>query len=165
MLDGSPRSASCTASTPVLCGLLTRDGFSRLLHEHPDICARFMVMLAMRIGDRLRDNTLKALRRDDARHERRDQALGLRRLSGGGGLPAAPRHPLALPVHVVATVHGGLSTRASTNSRSLRRFRYWRGVSLQCLGHAQRHHGTLGAARHGLAHMGLRRRRGCRPAI
>lgn len=62
MLDGSPRSASCTASTPVLCGLLTRDGFSRLLHEHPDICARFMVMLAMRIGDRLRDNTLKLKR-------------------------------------------------------------------------------------------------------
>lgn len=62
MLDGSPRSASCTASTPVLCAILTRDGFSRLLHGHPDICARFTVMLAMRIGDRLRDNTMKLKR-------------------------------------------------------------------------------------------------------
>jgi CRP/FNR family transcriptional regulator, cyclic AMP receptor protein len=62
MLDGSPRSASCTASTPVLCGMLTRNGYARLLKEHPEICARFTIMLAMRIGDRLRDNTLKLKR-------------------------------------------------------------------------------------------------------
>ena len=62
MLDGSPRSASCTASTPVLCGIMTREGFSRLLQDHPDISARFTIMLAMRMGERLRDNTLKLKR-------------------------------------------------------------------------------------------------------
>lgn len=62
MLDGSPRSASCTSSTRVLCGILSREGFSRLLNDHPDVCARFTVMLAMRIGERLRDNTLKLKR-------------------------------------------------------------------------------------------------------
>jgi CRP-like cAMP-binding protein len=62
LFDGSPRSASCTACTPVLSAILTREGMTRLLHDHPAVCARFTMMLAMRIGQRLRDNTDKLKR-------------------------------------------------------------------------------------------------------
>lgn len=62
LFDGSPRSASCTACTPVLSAILTREGMARLLRDHPEVCARFTMMLAMRIGQRLRDNTEKLKR-------------------------------------------------------------------------------------------------------
>jgi len=62
LLDGAPRSASCTACTPVLCAILTREGLGRLLQDHPAVCARFTMMLATRIGERLRDNTDKLKR-------------------------------------------------------------------------------------------------------
>lgn len=62
LFDGSPRSASCTACTPVVCGILTRQGLARLLQDHPEVAARFTIMLAMGIGERLRDNTDKLKR-------------------------------------------------------------------------------------------------------
>ena len=62
LFDGAPRSATCTACTPVLCGILTRQGLARLLREHPQVAARFIIMLAMGIGERLRDNTDKLRR-------------------------------------------------------------------------------------------------------
>lgn len=62
LFDGAPRSASCTACTPVLCAILTRQGLGRMLHDHPAICARFTMALAAGIGQRLRDNTDKLKR-------------------------------------------------------------------------------------------------------
>lgn len=62
LFDGAPRSASCTACTPLLCAILTREGLGRMLQGHPGICARFTMMLATRIGQRLRDNTDKLKR-------------------------------------------------------------------------------------------------------
>ncbi|MDT8990163.1 cyclic nucleotide-binding domain-containing protein [Curvibacter sp. APW13] len=62
LFDGAPRSASCTACTPVLAAILTRAGLGRLLQEHPAICARFTMALAAGIGQRLRDNTDKLKR-------------------------------------------------------------------------------------------------------
>ena len=54
-----------------------------------------------------------------------------------------------------------LSTRARTNSRSLRRLRYWRGVSLTASLARQRDDGALRAPRDRAAHVG--QRRGARP--
>lgn len=62
LFDGAPRSASCTACTPVLAAILTRAGLARLLQEHPAICARFTMALAAGVGQRLRDNTDKLKR-------------------------------------------------------------------------------------------------------
>ena len=59
LIDGQPRSASCTASTKLRCAILTRDAMEELLKDHPRIGAKLMMAIAMRIGDRLRDNTEK----------------------------------------------------------------------------------------------------------
>lgn len=59
LIDGLPRSASCTASTDLECAVLTRDNITDLLQQHPAICAKLMMAISMRIGDRLRDNTNK----------------------------------------------------------------------------------------------------------
>jgi CRP-like cAMP-binding protein len=59
LIDGLPRSASCTASTDLSCAVLGRDGVLQLLKDEPGICAKLMIAIAMRIGERLRDNTDK----------------------------------------------------------------------------------------------------------
>lgn len=59
LIDGLARSASCTASTDLQCAVLTRESILRLLDDHPKICAKLMIAISMRIGDRLRDNTGK----------------------------------------------------------------------------------------------------------
>ncbi len=59
LLDGLPRSASCTAETDLCCAMLTRRGLLKLLKDDPKVGAKLMMAIAMRIGDRLRDNTRK----------------------------------------------------------------------------------------------------------
>lgn len=59
LIDGLPRSASCTASSPVCCAILNREGMQQLLGDDPSIGAKLVMAIAMRIGDRLRDNTEK----------------------------------------------------------------------------------------------------------
>ncbi|MBK7657090.1 MAG: hypothetical protein IPJ18_20800 [Betaproteobacteria bacterium] len=48
-----------TASTKLRCAILTREAMEELLKDHPKIGAKLMMAIAMRIGDRLRDNTEK----------------------------------------------------------------------------------------------------------
>lgn len=59
LLDGLPRSASCTASSDLNCAILTRAGMQQLLTDDPRTGAKLMMAIAMRIGERLRDNTDK----------------------------------------------------------------------------------------------------------
>ncbi len=59
LLDGQPRSATCTACTDLRCAVLTREAMMRLLQDDPRIGAKLMMAMAMRISDRLRDNTDK----------------------------------------------------------------------------------------------------------
>lgn len=59
LIDGLPRSASCTAETELCCAMLTRRGMLALLKDDPKVGAKLMMAIAMRIGDRLRDNTKK----------------------------------------------------------------------------------------------------------
>jgi CRP-like cAMP-binding protein len=59
LIDGLPRSASCTASSDIRCAILTREGMLQLLKDDPRIGAKLMMAISMRIGDRLRDNTEK----------------------------------------------------------------------------------------------------------
>lgn len=59
LIDGLPRSASCTASTDLSCAVLSRESLMQLLKDEPRICAKLMMAIAMRMGDRLRDNTDK----------------------------------------------------------------------------------------------------------
>jgi CRP-like cAMP-binding protein len=59
LIDGLPRSASCTASSDLYCVLLTRERMQQLLKDDPGLGAKLMMAIAMRIGARLRDNTEK----------------------------------------------------------------------------------------------------------
>jgi CRP-like cAMP-binding protein len=59
LLDGEPRSASCTASADVLCAILTREALDLLLSEAPAVAAKFMMAVSLRIARRLRDSTEK----------------------------------------------------------------------------------------------------------
>ena len=59
LIDGLPRSASCTASSDLHCVVLTREGMLQLLKDEPNLGAKLMMAIAMRIAARLRDNTQK----------------------------------------------------------------------------------------------------------
>lgn len=54
LLDGSPRSVSCTALSAVQAAGLSRQGMENLMAEQPVVAAKLLVVLATRIADRLR---------------------------------------------------------------------------------------------------------------
>jgi CRP-like cAMP-binding protein len=56
LIDGSPRSASCTAMTDLRCAILTRRDLNRLLDEEPRAAAKLMMAISIRIAERMRDN-------------------------------------------------------------------------------------------------------------
>ena len=59
LIDGLPRSASCTASSDLQCVILTREAMLQLLTDDPKMGAKLMIAIAMRVAGRLRDNTQK----------------------------------------------------------------------------------------------------------
>ncbi|MBU6258759.1 MAG: cyclic nucleotide-binding domain-containing protein [Burkholderiales bacterium] len=54
LLDGAPRSTTCTALAPVQAAVLTRGALEQLLEENPRVAAKLMIALAKRMADRLR---------------------------------------------------------------------------------------------------------------
>ena len=59
LVDKEPRSASCTASTDVLCAILTRDALQALIEASPAIGAKLLLAIAANLAERLRDNVRK----------------------------------------------------------------------------------------------------------
>ena len=59
LLDGSPRSATCTATTEVVVAVLTRTALMRLLKEEPRVAARLLLAISTRLAQRLRETTRK----------------------------------------------------------------------------------------------------------
>ena len=59
LLDGAPRSASCTAVSDVRSAILTRDALNQLLDDDPRTAAKLMLAISVRIAERLRDNQEK----------------------------------------------------------------------------------------------------------
>jgi CRP/FNR family transcriptional regulator, cyclic AMP receptor protein len=55
LVDGAARSATCTASTDVRCAVLTRGALEALIAEQPATAAKFMIAVAKRLAERLRD--------------------------------------------------------------------------------------------------------------
>jgi len=55
LIDGSPRSASCTALTDLRCAILTRADLNRLLDDDPRTAAKLMMAISLRIAERMRD--------------------------------------------------------------------------------------------------------------
>jgi CRP/FNR family transcriptional regulator, cyclic AMP receptor protein len=59
IVDGEPRSASCTATTDVRAAILSRGALELLINEQPAIGAKFMMSISLRIAERLRDTADK----------------------------------------------------------------------------------------------------------
>ncbi len=54
LIDGSARSATCLAATPLQAAGLTRTALQRLIDDNPRVGAKLMVGLCQRLADRLR---------------------------------------------------------------------------------------------------------------
>lgn len=61
LIDHVPRSASCTASSDVVCAILTRDGIEALIREQPSTAAHLLLSVSAHIAERLR-NTSRQLK-------------------------------------------------------------------------------------------------------
>lgn len=59
VIDGSPRSATCTANTDITVGILTRTALMRLLRDDPGVGSRLLLAITKRMADRLRETTRK----------------------------------------------------------------------------------------------------------
>lgn len=56
LLDGLPRSATCTVTRDLLGASLSRSAMEVLAHDHPQVAARLMTAICERLVQRLRDN-------------------------------------------------------------------------------------------------------------
>ena len=54
LLDGSPRSASCTTISAVQAAALSRQGLERLIDQQPRVAVKLLIGLGSRTGERLR---------------------------------------------------------------------------------------------------------------
>jgi CRP/FNR family transcriptional regulator, cyclic AMP receptor protein len=59
VLDGSPRSATCTATTQIYAAVLSRTALMRLLKDEPRVGSRLLLAISKRMADRLRETTRK----------------------------------------------------------------------------------------------------------
>ena len=59
VLDGSPRSATCSANTQIYAAVLSRTALARLLKDEPRVGAKLLLAISKRMADRLRETTRK----------------------------------------------------------------------------------------------------------
>ncbi|MDB5826519.1 MAG: hypothetical protein JWQ73_739 [Variovorax sp.] len=56
LLDGAPRSATCTALTDLKLATLSREALMTLIDGHPTVSARLLLAISKGLSDRLRDS-------------------------------------------------------------------------------------------------------------
>ena len=61
LIDGEPRSATCTAGTDLTVALLTRDGLKQLMDEKPGVAARLLLAVSKCLSDYVRDANRKLM--------------------------------------------------------------------------------------------------------
>lgn len=59
ILDGAPRSATCTAATDLQVAVLTREALQELIKGNAPVAARLMLAVSKRLSDRLREANRK----------------------------------------------------------------------------------------------------------
>lgn len=62
LIDGQPRLASCTASTDVVCAILSRAALEKLGQDDPHTAAKLLLAISMRVAERLRETSEKLKR-------------------------------------------------------------------------------------------------------
>ena len=61
LIDGEPRSATCTAATDLGVGSLSRAALTQLIQEQPDVAARLLLAISKRLADHLREANRKLM--------------------------------------------------------------------------------------------------------
>ncbi len=56
LIDGAPRSATCTALTDLKLATLSREALMRLIDDHPAAAARLLLAISKGLSDRLRES-------------------------------------------------------------------------------------------------------------
>ncbi len=56
VLDGAPRSATCTALADLKLAILSRDALMALIDTHPGVAARLLLAISKGLSDRLRES-------------------------------------------------------------------------------------------------------------
>ena len=59
VLDGAPRSATCTATTELTVAILSRDALLEIINDNAPVAARLMLAISKRLSDRLREANRK----------------------------------------------------------------------------------------------------------
>lgn len=59
LVDGEPRSASCTAASDLRTAILTREALEELMRDEPAVGAKLMMAVSLRIAARMRDTADK----------------------------------------------------------------------------------------------------------
>ena len=59
ILDGAPRSATCTATTDLKVAILSRESLLKIINDDAPVAARLMLAISKRLSDRLRDANRK----------------------------------------------------------------------------------------------------------
>ncbi len=59
VLDGAPRSATCTATSELSVAVLSREALLTLIKSNPAVAARLMLAISKRLSDRLREANRK----------------------------------------------------------------------------------------------------------
>jgi CRP-like cAMP-binding protein len=59
LVDGAPRSASCTALTDLRCAVLKRSSLNRLIQQEPRTAAKLVLAISVRMSKRIRDSQEK----------------------------------------------------------------------------------------------------------
>ena len=59
IVDGEPRSATCTATADLRCAILTREAMEQLMQDHPAVGGKLMMAICQRIASRMRDTSEK----------------------------------------------------------------------------------------------------------
>ena len=59
ILDGAPRSATCTATTDLKAAILSRESLLKIITDDAPVAARLMLAISKRLSDRLREANRK----------------------------------------------------------------------------------------------------------
>ena len=99
LLDGEPRSATCTATTDLTVAILPRDALLKLIKAKPAVAARLMLAISKRLSDRLREanrkiKTLDGLSRALSQELDVAHAAALKPLTPVSGKPLAKRQSI-----------------------------------------------------------------------
>ena len=115
LIDGAPRSATCTALTDLKLAILTREALRGLIALHPAVASRLLLAVAGLLGVRVRESNrrlrtlsqvAKAMQRElDATH-----AINRRLLREHDGLDAPISVQAALRPSGVPTLDSGFDT-------------------------------------------------------